>query len=87
MGIDESSMFVVDRRRGGTAECPVEDFTIAGTTGNVYDVQIGRVPKCSCPHARYGNQCKHIIHVRNLSAMLLLLPASASIASAVLTYR
>jgi hypothetical protein len=55
-------MFVIDRVRGGTADCPNEILTIAGTTGNLYTIKIGQVPSCSCPHALKGNQCKHIVY-------------------------
>ena len=55
-------MFVIDRVRGGTAKCPTETLTIAGTTGNLYTVQIDQKPSCSCPHALKGNQCKHIVY-------------------------
>ena len=55
-------MFVVDRDRGGSAHCPVETLTIAGTIGNIYTIKIDRLPCCDCPHALKGNQCKHIIY-------------------------
>ncbi|KAG9235048.1 hypothetical protein BJ875DRAFT_504274 [Amylocarpus encephaloides] len=58
-------MFLIDRERstsedGGHEE---ERFDIAGTTGNVYQVTISKVPTCSCPDSSKGNQCKHIIYV------------------------
>ncbi|KAK2748748.1 hypothetical protein FQN57_000329 [Myotisia sp. PD_48] len=37
---------------------------MAGSTGNVYTIVIGKVPRCSCPDYGNGNQCKHIIYVR-----------------------
>lgn len=36
---------------------------VSGSTGNIYNVQIARQPKCNCPHARKGFQCKHVIFV------------------------
>ncbi|KUJ12108.1 uncharacterized protein LY89DRAFT_538976, partial [Mollisia scopiformis] len=58
-------MFLIDRNRttgeDGTHE--EEIFDIAGTTGNIYQVTISKVPTCSCPDAAKGNQCKHIIYV------------------------
>jgi hypothetical protein len=54
---------VINRERCGTDELPEEKVTIAGSTGNLYTVNIGLVPKCDCPHAKKGNQCKHIIYV------------------------
>ena len=59
-------MFVIDRARCDTADCPEERFEIAGTTGNVYSVHIARQPSCNCPHALKGNQCKHVIYVSAL---------------------
>lgn len=59
-------MFVLDRVRGGTKEEPEETVEIAGTTGNVYAVQISYLPNCTCPDNQKGNQCKHIIYVGHL---------------------
>lgn len=42
---------------------PTETVSLAGTTGNIYRITISRVPSCDCPHARKGNQCKHVIYV------------------------
>ena len=55
--------FVLGRTRTGTDECPGEVVELTGSTGNVYTVTIGLVPECDCPHAKKGNQCKHIIFV------------------------
>ncbi|KAF1849902.1 uncharacterized protein K460DRAFT_360749 [Cucurbitaria berberidis CBS 394.84] len=54
---------VLSRERSGTDDAPVETAIIAGSTGNVYTVTIGLVPSCDCPHAKRGNQCKHIIYI------------------------
>lgn len=54
---------VLSRERCGTAEIPEEKILMAGSTGNVYTQHIGQVPRCDCPHANKGNQCKHIIYV------------------------
>ncbi|KAH6639707.1 hypothetical protein C7974DRAFT_137247 [Boeremia exigua] len=54
---------VLSRERCGTAELPGEKVVIAGSTGNVYTVNVGLTPSCDCPHARKGNQCKHIVYV------------------------
>ncbi|CZT08740.1 hypothetical protein WAI453_006135 [Rhynchosporium graminicola] len=57
-------MFLIDREKGVDADgCLEEKFDIAGSTGNIYQVTICKVPKCSCPDATKGNQCKHIIYV------------------------
>lgn len=54
---------VLSRERCGTDELPKEKVVIAGSTGNVYTVNVGLVPSCDCPHAQKGNQCKHIIYI------------------------
>ncbi|EON62829.1 hypothetical protein W97_02054 [Coniosporium apollinis CBS 100218] len=56
-------MFVIDRRRGGTDECPTETVKMVGSTGNVYTVKVNKTPSCNCPHAKKGNQCKHLIYI------------------------
>ncbi|KAI0521666.1 hypothetical protein F5B22DRAFT_546266 [Xylaria bambusicola] len=59
----EQRFYVLNRSRGGDPNCPEEDVEITGSTGNIYNVHVAQVPTCSCPHARKGNQCKHIIYV------------------------
>ncbi|KAF2275147.1 uncharacterized protein EI97DRAFT_400576 [Westerdykella ornata] len=56
-------LIIQSRERCGTDEVPEEKVTIVGTTGNLYTVKVSQVPSCNCPHARKGNQCKHIIYV------------------------
>ncbi|KAK2753920.1 hypothetical protein FQN54_007279 [Arachnomyces sp. PD_36] len=56
-------MFVVGRTRSGTDNAPEERVEIVGTTGNIYTIVIGKEPSCSCPDAKKGNQCKHIVYV------------------------
>ena len=57
-------MFVLDRYRDtSNDEHPTETISMAGTTGNVYNITVDKVPSCNCPHARKGNQCKHIVYV------------------------
>lgn len=65
-------MFVIDRKRTPAPadihpQSPdnhaTEVVSLAGTTGNIYQITISRVPSCTCPHARKGNQCKHIVYV------------------------
>mmetsp|Transcript_33744 Transcript_33744/g.48974 ORF Transcript_33744/g.48974 Transcript_33744/m.48974 type:complete len:314 (+) Transcript_33744:1-942(+) len=53
-------MFLID--------CTVQDdfnrqYKVLGSTGNVYDVHIGKLPTCSCPDSSRGNLCKHVIFV------------------------
>lgn len=66
---------VLSRERCGTDDAPEEKVVIAGSTGNVYTVHIGFLPRCDCPHANKGNQCKHVIYV-----MLRVLKAQEKIA-------
>ncbi|KAK0305643.1 hypothetical protein LTR01_006790 [Friedmanniomyces endolithicus] len=57
-------MFCLDRQRDtSNPSHPTETISLAGTTGNVYTIVIDKVPSCDCPHARKGNQCKHIAYV------------------------
>ncbi|KAG5992864.1 hypothetical protein E4U54_003521, partial [Claviceps lovelessii] len=55
--------YVLQRSRGGTEECPEETCEVAGSTGNVYSVEISQTPRCTCPHALKDNHCKHIIYI------------------------
>ncbi|KAK4151116.1 E3 ubiquitin-protein ligase Zswim2 [Chaetomidium leptoderma] len=43
--------------------CPEETVELTGSTGNIYTVTIAAQPRCDCPHARVGNQCKHVLYV------------------------
>lgn len=54
---------VLLRERCGSDELPEEKVLIAGSTGNIYTINIGLVPSCDCPHAKKGNQCKHIVYI------------------------
>lgn len=60
-------MFLIDRNRTTSTDGTHEEevFDIAGSTGNIYQVTINKNPDCSCPDSSKGNQCKHIIYVRN----------------------
>jgi hypothetical protein len=55
--------YVLARSRSGTPQCPEESVELTGSTGNIYTVHIAQQPICSCPHAKAGNQCKHILYV------------------------
>ncbi|EFE31534.1 RING finger domain protein (Znf1), putative [Trichophyton benhamiae CBS 112371] len=59
-------LFVLRRTRGGTEEVPEEYIDIAGSTGNIYQVVIGKEPSCTCPDAKKGNQCKHVVYVGSM---------------------
>jgi hypothetical protein len=62
-------MFLIDRERKSSGDGSHEEevFDIAGTTGNIYQVKIGKVPSCTCPDAKKGSQCKHIVYVSEFS--------------------
>ena len=69
-------MFLIDRKRTLSVDGHEEEvFDIAGSTGNIYEVTISKVPECTCPDASKGNQCKHIIYV----SMSFLLTINASV--------
>lgn len=54
---------VLSRERCGSDDAPEERVLVAGSTGNVYTITVGLVPRCDCPHASKGHQCKHIVYV------------------------
>ncbi|OIW30789.1 SWIM zinc finger protein [Coniochaeta ligniaria NRRL 30616] len=55
--------FVLSRSRVGHGDEQEETVELAGSTGNIYTVVIARQPSCDCPHAKAGNQCKHVLYV------------------------
>ncbi|ROW10435.1 hypothetical protein VMCG_01829 [Cytospora schulzeri] len=55
--------YVLSRTRFDSQSCPEEVVELTGSTGNIYTVCISRQPTCDCPHAKAGNQCKHVIYV------------------------
>lgn len=61
-------MYIISRMRDDNDEFPQETVEIAGSTGNIYHVDIGLVPSCTCPDNENGNQCKHIIYVGTLKS-------------------
>ena len=68
-------MFLIDRQRTTKVdehgEYAEEVFDMAGTTGNVYQVTITKVPKCTCPDWKKNrSQCKHIIYVSLFNIVL-----------------
>ena len=57
-------MFALDRQRNNDNPAhPTETISLAGTTGNIYTIVIDKVPRCDCPHALKGHQCKHVAYV------------------------
>lgn len=55
--------YVLQRTRGGSDECPEEEVELTGSTGSIYTVNIGLKPGCTCPQAKKGLQCKHVVFV------------------------
>lgn len=43
--------------------CENEVFDLVGSTGNVYQITISKLPSCTCPYAKKKHHCKHIIFV------------------------
>ncbi|WVQ70005.1 uncharacterized protein L199_008229 [Kwoniella botswanensis] len=57
-------MFMIERERVGEGNFQYEQFKVLGSTGNVYTVNIGTIPRCDCPDNLKGNKpCKHIIFI------------------------
>lgn len=59
--VGEQRMCIVHRERD--PENLKETINILGSTGNVYTVEFGKLPTCTCPDFFKGNHCKHIIFV------------------------
>ncbi|RPD66345.1 hypothetical protein L226DRAFT_550337 [Lentinus tigrinus ALCF2SS1-7] len=53
--------YMIDRKREGNELR--EEFSVLGSTGNVYTVVIDKKPSCNCPDALKGNHCKHILFI------------------------
>lgn len=64
--------YVLERRAGGTADCPEQVVELTGSTGNIYTVRVGLEPTCDCPHGAKGNQCKHMVFVSDFALLLCL---------------
>lgn len=50
--------FCVDRQRTSPIS---EQFSVLGSTGNLYTVKVGHLPSCDCPDGAKGNHCKHLV--------------------------
>ncbi|KAI1794565.1 hypothetical protein LXA43DRAFT_995617 [Ganoderma leucocontextum] len=59
--VREQRFYMIDRKREGNALR--EEFSVLGSTGNVYTVVIDKKPSCNCPDALKGNHCKHILFI------------------------
>ncbi|EAW10118.1 RING finger protein [Aspergillus clavatus NRRL 1] len=60
---DSARMYVVGHSVAWDEDVPEVEFSVVGSTGNIYTTVIGKVPSCNCPDALKGNQCKHILYV------------------------
>ncbi|THU75865.1 hypothetical protein K435DRAFT_905794 [Dendrothele bispora CBS 962.96] len=56
-----SRTYLIDRQREEGEN--KEEFTVQGSTGNVYTVTIDEVSHCDCPDHLKGNRCKHILFI------------------------
>ncbi|KAJ3774327.1 hypothetical protein FB446DRAFT_482676 [Lentinula raphanica] len=54
-------IYLIERNREGDAL--KEEFTVQGSTGNVYTVTVDNVPHCSCPDHLKGHHCKHLLFI------------------------
>jgi hypothetical protein len=67
-------LFLIRQEKLGEVQGLCRQYAVLGSTGNVYTVDIGRVPQCSCPDCLGGNLCKHILFV--MLKVLRVAPAS-----------
>ena len=58
--IQQDPLVKEDNQHCGGSSCT---FHVMGSTGNLYDVIISKIPKCNCPDHQKGNLCKHILFV------------------------
>ncbi|KAH9968858.1 hypothetical protein BC827DRAFT_1263339 [Russula dissimulans] len=59
--VKSQRFFMIDRKREGDEPC--EEFKVFGSTGNVYTVNVDKLPSCDCPDASRGHHCKHILFI------------------------
>ncbi|KAI0362357.1 hypothetical protein OH77DRAFT_1515614 [Trametes cingulata] len=59
--VERQRFFMIERKREGNELR--EEFSVLGSTGNVYTVTIDKKPSCTCPDAMKGNHCKHILFI------------------------
>ena len=60
----EQRLYLVEQRDlTSTTNGLSREFVVLGSTGNVYTVQIGKIPSCNCPDCSRGHLCKHILFV------------------------
>lgn len=56
-------IFLIGRKDTSAEGSLGQEFTVLGSTGNVYKVKIDKHPNCDCPDHMKGNLCKHILFV------------------------
>jgi uncharacterized Zn finger protein len=56
-------MYLVSQEDKSTEGNLWRKYAVLGSTGNVYEVHIKKVPMCSCPDFERGNLCKHVLFV------------------------
>lgn len=61
--VRSQKMFILNRARDDSQGFPTEVFDVAGTTGNIYQVDICQIPTCTCPDSGKHGTCKHILYV------------------------
>ena len=54
-------MYLIDQTEKSTTNDLRREYTVLGSTGNVYKVEIGKIVSCNCPDQQLP--CKHIIFV------------------------
>ena len=60
----EQRLYLVEQRDMSASTSGLcREYVVLGSTGNVYTVQIGKIPSCNCPDCTRGHLCKHILFV------------------------
>eukprot|EP00961_Rhodomonas_salina_P258616 3494969-Rhodomonas_salina.1 len=58
----QQRLYLIERKPAAESQLE-QEFVVLGNTGNVYEVCIGQLPRCSCPDNQKGNRCKHLLFV------------------------
>jgi hypothetical protein len=56
-------MYLISQKDISSDESIGREYVVLGSTGNVYNVAIKKVPNCNCPDFERGNLCKHVLFV------------------------
>jgi hypothetical protein len=59
----QQRLFLISQENDSTEDNIHRKFVVLGSTGNVYNVEIGRRPSCTCPDHAKSHLCKHILFV------------------------